>query len=223
MTGGEYYGHYSAPYRSRSDKPNPVSHVAYGYATQAILGEDGRLVKAHCRPRRGQGGQLLSVEGQIEGGVMSMGFAPYGNIPGKPCFTAKYGTLGLFRADMIPEVQAVTGKSPASASWRHRPGRDHLHPHRPAIAEAYYQFDGKRRHSSPRRTPTSGRRSNSRLLPGFPAFPRGGGRAKFFSWPRQPWLPGFCFGPPQAGRNLPLVAGRPAALGDPPPGSGAGR
>ena len=53
----------------------------------------------------------LSVEGQIEGGVvMSMGYALTEQYPidanCKP--TAKYGMLGLFRANQIPpEIQAI--------------------------------------------------------------------------------------------------------------------
>ena len=51
----------------------------------------------------------MSVEGQIEGGVvMSMGFALTERYPLTDCRpTAKYGTLGLFRANQIPEITPI--------------------------------------------------------------------------------------------------------------------
>lgn len=155
MDGEEYYGHYLARTDPLgSDKPNPVSHVAYGYATQvAILGEDGRLQKLIAAHDVGKAVNPLSVEGQIEGGVvMSMGFALTEAYPLENCKpTAKYGTLGLFRADMIPEVQAIIVEKPGIRQAYGAIGLGEITsiPTAPAIAEAYYQFDGKRRHSLP--------------------------------------------------------------------------
>ena len=52
---GEYEGKTDA---MGSDKPNPVSHIAYGYATQVVeLGEDGKVCCVHRRARRRSGGQ----------------------------------------------------------------------------------------------------------------------------------------------------------------------
>ena len=155
MDGEEYYGHYLARTDPLgSDKPNPVSHVAYGYATQvAILGEDGKLQKLIAAHDVGKAVNPLSVEGQIEGGVvMSMGFALTEAYPLENCKpTAKYGTLGLFRADMIPEVQAIIVEKPGIRQAYGAIGLGEITsiPTAPAIAEAYYQFDGKRRHSLP--------------------------------------------------------------------------
>ena len=50
----------------------------------------------------------MSVEGQIEGVAMSLGYALTEHDPledGRP--TAKYGTLGLFKANQIPEITPV--------------------------------------------------------------------------------------------------------------------
>ena len=84
-----------------SDKPNPVSHVAYGYATHLVdLDENGRIRKVIAAHDVGQAINPVSVEGQIEGGVvMSLGYALTEDYPldhGRP--TAKFGTLGLFKA-----------------------------------------------------------------------------------------------------------------------------
>ena len=56
---------------------NPVSHVAYGYATQlCALNEDGTVKRMAAAHALGKAVNPLSVEGQIEGGVvMGMGFA----------------------------------------------------------------------------------------------------------------------------------------------------
>ena len=111
LEGEEYYAEYLAKTDPLgSDKPNPVSHVAYGYATQvAILGEDGKLKKIIAAHDVGRAVNPLSVEGQIEGGVvMSMGFALTEQYPLQECRpTAKYGTLGLPRANTVPEIEPI--------------------------------------------------------------------------------------------------------------------
>ena len=78
LEGKEYYGEYLAKTdKLGADVPNPVSHVAYGYATQVcILDEQGRIEKIAAAHDVGRAVNPLSVEGQIEGGVvMSLGFA----------------------------------------------------------------------------------------------------------------------------------------------------
>ncbi|MBQ7091294.1 MAG: molybdopterin-dependent oxidoreductase, partial [Clostridia bacterium] len=78
MEGRDFFADYYPPTDLLgSDKPHPVSHVAYGYATQvAVLKEDGTLDKIVAAHAVGKAVNPLSVEGQIEGGViMSTGFA----------------------------------------------------------------------------------------------------------------------------------------------------
>ena len=75
LEGKEYYGEYLAKTdKLGADVPNPVSHVAYGYATQVcILDEQGRIEKIAAAHDVGRAVNPLSVEGQIVGGVvMSM-------------------------------------------------------------------------------------------------------------------------------------------------------
>ncbi|MEG0214862.1 MAG: selenium-dependent xanthine dehydrogenase, partial [Hungatella sp.] len=111
LNGKEYYGEYlAATDPLGSDKKNPVSHVAYGYATQVVLlKEDGTIEKVVAAHDVGKAINPLSVEGQIEGGVvMSLGYALTEDYPldhGIP--TAKFGTLGLFRADKTPDVESL--------------------------------------------------------------------------------------------------------------------
>ncbi|MFW5645964.1 MAG: selenium-dependent xanthine dehydrogenase, partial [Acetivibrio ethanolgignens] len=116
LEGKEYYAEYLAKTdKMGSDKPNPVSHVAYGYATQVcILKEDGTVDKIVAAHDVGKAVNPKSVEGQIEGGVvMSMGYALTEKYPlenGVP--KAKYGTLGLFRANKVPEVESIIIEKP---------------------------------------------------------------------------------------------------------------
>ena len=86
-----------------SDKKNPVSHVAYGFATQVvILNKEGKLEKVIAAHDVGKAINPINVEGQIEGGVvMGLGYALTEDYPLKDSIpTAKFGTLGLFRATM---------------------------------------------------------------------------------------------------------------------------
>ena len=155
MEGEEFYAEYMPRTDPLgSDKPNPVSHVAYGYATQvAILGEDGRLQRIVAAHDVGRAVNPLSVEGQIEGGVvMSMGFALTERYPLDNCRpTARFGTLGLFRADEIPAIEPIIVEKPGldAAGGAIGIGEITSIPTAPAIAEAYYRFDGKERNSLP--------------------------------------------------------------------------
>ena len=104
----EFFGEFLAKTdKMGSDVKNPVSHVAYGYAAQVcVLNEDGTIKKIAAAHDVGKAVNPVSVEGQIEGGVvMGMGYALTEKYPlnqGAP--KVKYGTLGLFRADKVPEI-----------------------------------------------------------------------------------------------------------------------
>ena len=146
--GQEYYAEYLAKTDPLgSDKPNPVSHVAYGYATQvAVLGEDGKLERIIAAHDVGRAINPLSVEGQIEGGVvMSMGYALTEQYPLKDCVpTAKFGTLGLFKANNVPKIEARIIEKPGFKMAYGAIGIGEITsiPTAPAIADAYYQYDG---------------------------------------------------------------------------------
>ena len=150
---------YYAEYLAKTDplgspKPNPVSHVAYGYATQvAILGEDGKLRKIIAAHDVGRAVNPLSVEGQIEGGVvMSMGYALTERYPLTDCKpTAKFGTLGLLRANQIPEIEPIIVEKAGLQVAYGAIGIGEITaiPTAPAIADAYYRLDGKARSRLP--------------------------------------------------------------------------
>ena len=155
LNGQEFY----AEYLGKTDPlgapvPNPVSHIAYGYATQVcILDEDGRIKQMVAAHDVGKAVNPLSIEGQIEGGVvMSMGFALTERYPLQDCKpTAKYGTLGLFRANQIPEITPIVVEKEGLnvACGAIGIGEITSIPTAPAIADAYYRYDGKFRTSLP--------------------------------------------------------------------------
>ena len=155
LEGTEYRGEYLAKTDPLgADVPNPVSHVAYGYATQMCeLGEDGKILRIVAAHDVGKAVNPVSCEGQIEGGVvMSMGFALTERYPLTDCRpTAKFGTLGLLRADQVPEIRAIVVEKPGLdvACGAIGIGEITSIPTAPAIADAYYRYDGQRRYSLP--------------------------------------------------------------------------
>ena len=155
LNGTEYYGEYLAKTDPLGAKvPNPVSHVAYGYATQLCeVGEDGKILRMVAAHDVGKAVNPTACEGQIEGGVvMSMGFALTEQYPLTDCRpTAKFGTLGLFKANQVPEITAIVVEKPGLevACGAIGIGEITSIPTAPAIADAYYRYDGKRRYSLP--------------------------------------------------------------------------
>ena len=155
LEGQEFYGEYLAKTDPLgADVPNPVSHVAYGYATQiCILNDEGKIEKIVAAHDVGKAVNPTSVEGQIEGGVvMSMGFALTERYPLQDCKPlARYGTLGLFRANEVPEVKALIVEKPGLnvACGAIGIGEITSIPTAPAIADAYFRYDGNFRSSLP--------------------------------------------------------------------------
>jgi len=155
LNGKEFYGEYLAETDPLgSPKKNPVSHVAYGYATQVVLlDETGLVEKVVAAHDVGRVINPLSTEGQIEGGVvMSLGYALTENFPldhGKPL--AKFGTLGLFRADKTPELESIIVERNQDQLSYGAVGIGEITsiPTAAAVQNAYYRLDGVFRTSLP--------------------------------------------------------------------------
>lgn len=171
LEGREYFAEYDCVTDPMtSDKPNRVSHVAYGYATQVvILDEAGKVRKVIAAHDVGKAINKNGVEGQIEGGVaMGMGFALTENFKvsnGTPAVTL--GTLGLLRASQIPEIECkIIEKNNSTLAYGAKGvGEIVMIPMAPALACAYFQRDGKFRNHLPlEATPYSRRRLGSTPL-----------------------------------------------------------
>lgn len=149
LEGREYYGEYLARTdKMGSDLPHPVSHVAYGYAAQlCALNEDGTVKLLAAAHDVGKAVNPISVEGQIEGGVvMGMGYAlteQYVLDGGEP--KSKFGTLGLLKADKVPDIKSVIIEKPGVPAAYGAIGIGEITsiPTAPAIAGAYYKWDGR--------------------------------------------------------------------------------
>lgn len=147
LEGQEFAGQYRGETDPlNSDKPHPVNHVAFGYATQVVcLNEAGWLRKVVAAHDVGRAINPTTVEGQIEGAIaMGLGYALQEDFPmhrGVP--TAKFGTLGLFRSTDMPEItiHLIEKNSSALAYGAKGIGEIATIPTAPAVAGAYYRYD----------------------------------------------------------------------------------
>ena len=155
LNGKEFFGEYlGVTDRMGSDKQNPVSHIAYGYATQlVVLNEEGKIEKVVAAHDVGKAINPISLEGQIEGGVvMSLGYALTEDYPLDNCApTAKFGTLGLLKSTQVPEIESIiVGKNNSELACGAKGiGEISSIPGAPAVRNAYLKFDGKARYSLP--------------------------------------------------------------------------
>ena len=147
LDGQEFAGQYRGETDPlNSDKPHPVNHVAFGYATQVVcLSESGWLRKVVAAHDVGRAINPTTIEGQIEGAVaMGLGYALQEDFPlkrGVP--TAKFGTLGLFRSTDMPEIKIqLIEKNPSALAYGAKGiGEIATIPTAPAVAGAYYRYD----------------------------------------------------------------------------------
>jgi len=138
-----------------SPKENPVSHVAYGFATQVVtLDETGQVQHVTAAYDVGRLVNPRAAEGQIEGGIaMGLGYALTEDYPvadGYPQVT--YAKLGLLRATDVPEmtVKIVQNKAYMEAAYGAKGvGELATIPTAPAVQGAYYKLDGVFRQKLP--------------------------------------------------------------------------
>ena len=156
LEGREFYGEYLAKTDplGTQEVENPVSHVAYGYATHVcVLNDDGTIREIDAAHYVGKAINPLSCEGQIEGGVtMALGFTLTEHYPLYDCIpSAKFGTLGLFRADQVPPIHSILVEKEGQdmAFGAIGIGEITTIPTAPAVAGAYFALDGEMRTSLP--------------------------------------------------------------------------
>lgn len=156
LNGRDYYAEYFEPTdKLGADVPNPKSHVAYGFATHlVVLDDDGKVTKVFAAHDSGKVVNPISIQGQIEGGVlMGLGYALTEDFKLQDCVPkSKYGTLGLMKSTDIPEIHAIyvekeelLGVSYGSKGI----GEIATIPTAPAAQNAYYKRDGKLRPKLP--------------------------------------------------------------------------
>ena len=148
LEGKEYFAEFFDPTdKLGSDKPNPKSHVAYGFATHVvILDDDGKVKEVWAAHDSGKVVNPTSIQGQIEGGVlMGLGYALTEDFPLKDCVPqAKFGTLGLMRAHQIPDIRAIYVEKEELLPFAYGAkgiGEIATIPTAPAVQGAYYAMD----------------------------------------------------------------------------------
>ena len=138
-----------------ADKPNPKSHICYGFATHVvILDDDGRVSEVYAAHDSGRVINPISIQGQIEGGVlMGLGYALTEDFPLEGAVPqARFGTLGLLRAPDIPDIHAIYVEKdellPVAYGGKGI-GEIATIPTAPAAQNAYHAFDGRLRTTLP--------------------------------------------------------------------------
>ncbi len=156
LEGKEFFAEFFEPTdKLTSDKPNPKSHVAYGFATHlVILDDEGRVTDVYAAHDSGKVVNPISIQGQIEGGVlMGLGYALTEDFPLEDCVPkAKLGTLGLMRTDNIPDIHAIYVESKEQLSFAYGAkgiGEIASIPTAPATQNAYRALTGKLRTKLP--------------------------------------------------------------------------
>ncbi|MEG6584661.1 selenium-dependent xanthine dehydrogenase [Dendrosporobacter sp. 1207_IL3150] len=155
LEGQVFYGEFlGSTDRLDSKKTNPISHVAYSYATHVvILNEKGKVKKVTAAHDVGKAINPKAIEGQIEGAIaMGLGYALKEDFPLKNSVPqVKYGTLGLFRSIDMPEIETIIiEKSPSELAYGAKGvGEIAAIPIAPAVASAYYNFDKQHRYDLP--------------------------------------------------------------------------
>ena len=156
LSGREFYGEYvGITDPMGSDKENPVSHIAYGYATQVvILDENGKLEKIVAAHDAGTVVNPQAAQGQIEGGVvMGLGYGLTEDFPVEGGYPKlNYGRLGLMRATDVPDIEVKFVKSDEVSELAYGAkgiGEICSVPTAPACQHAYYRLDGRFRTKLP--------------------------------------------------------------------------
>ena len=151
LAGQEFLGEFVVDWTTQNDADEPVTHLAYGWATQVvILDEEGRLAKVIAAHDVGRAINPMLVEGQIEGGVhMGLGQAlseelvVEGGIP----LNETLKSLHLIPPSGMPEVQCILVEEPQPEGpyGAKGVGEASMVPTAAAAAGALYAFDGIRR------------------------------------------------------------------------------
>lgn len=155
LEGKEYIGEFSyVTDPMGSPKPNPVSHVAYGYATQLyVIDKEGKVVKVIAAHDIGKAINPISATGQVEGGAaMGLGYALTEDFPLKDGIPqVKLGTLGLFKSTQMPEVEVhLVEKNHIEMAFGAKGiGEIVVVMSAPALQNAYYKKDGIMRYRLP--------------------------------------------------------------------------
>jgi xanthine dehydrogenase molybdenum-binding subunit len=156
--------------------PDPVTHIAYGWATQVvILDDEGRLARVLAAQDVGRAMNPTLLEGQVEGGIhMGLGLAlteAFVTERGIP-LSDTLKSQGIIPAASMPPVDVIVVEEhqPQGPYGAKGAGEAVLVPTPAAVAGALFAFDGVRRTALPMRDSAAARAA----LPRVESLPRAG-------------------------------------------------
>ena len=157
LTGRVYKGQFVCDWTTKpgEETDKPVTHFSYGYATQVvILDSEGNISKVIASHDGGKVMNAMLFEGQIEGAVhMGLGYALTEDLPMKDgrLLSKKYKDIGILRAKEMPDVEVIPieEEDPVGPYGAKGIGEIGLVPTAAAVANAFYNYDGKIRYKLP--------------------------------------------------------------------------
>jgi len=146
LAGREFLGEILIDWTTSNDAPEPITHLAYGWATQVVLLDaEGRIEKVIAAHDVGRAINPTQVEGQIHGGIaQGLGMAlmeayvpgrtenlhdylipTVGDVPEIECLliedaepSGPYGAKGVGEPALVPTVPAILGAIEAAVGVR---------------------------------------------------------------------------------------------------------
>jgi xanthine dehydrogenase molybdenum-binding subunit len=166
----EFHGEFVIDWTTPNDAEEPVTHLAYGWATQVvILDDDGTIEKVVAAHDVGRAINPLLVEGQIEGGVhMGLGqalseeFVVEGGVPKNETLKS----LHVIPPTGMPVVECILVEEPQPEGpyGAKGIGEAALVPTAAATAAALHAFDGVRRTRLPMKDSAAARAAVPHLV-----------------------------------------------------------
>jgi selenium-dependent xanthine dehydrogenase len=163
LAGREFYGEFKVDWTTKLGVENPMTHFAYGWATQVVILDDrGRLKKVLAAHDVGKVLNPTLLEGQIEGAIhMGLGYAlseeliVEGGVPVNDALKS----LGIASPAAMPEVKCIFIEEPQPEGPYGAKGVAEigLVPTAAAVAGALHAFDGIRRTRLPMKESAAGR------------------------------------------------------------------
>ena len=155
LAGEEFRGEFRVGWTTSNDAPDPVTHLAYGWATQVvILDDEGKLERVIAAHDVGRAMNPTLLEGQIEGAVhMGLGHALSEEYILEDCVpqTTTLKSLHIIPPTGMPPVEVVLVEEPQPEGpfGAKGVGEAALVPTAAATAAALHAFDGIRRTELP--------------------------------------------------------------------------
>ncbi len=157
LAGREFAGEFRIDWTTPNDADEPVTHVAYAWATQVVLLDgEGRLEKVIAAHDVGRALNPTLLEGQVEGGVhmglsqaLSEEFVVEGGVP----VTETLKSLRILPPTGVPEIEVVLVEEPQPEGpyGAKGVGEAALVPTAAAVRAALQAYDGVHRTQLPMR------------------------------------------------------------------------